>query len=285
VPRVAITLITIAVIALAVVAALIYNRRVWRPRQRRDPTHVDGLNATEASVPLVTLAVLLMTFVLVQVFGSWSAVSDEETREATATLQLFRVAQLFEDVGVRDDLKGDVVCYAISVAEQDWPAMADDAASDVPTYWGQRIRDIAAAEGNKPQLHPAAQDLIGQDANRSAARQARLGEARPAIPTALYVLMLLVVATTLVMLSVITAASVRPRVHLAIVIVSTLAFGAALLLIRDLDQPYDGVTGRSPAETEFIIDLMRPDAPAALPCDPAGLPIDEPGFVATKTPL
>jgi len=279
------SVITIAVIAVAVVAALLYNRRVWRPAQRRDPTHVDGLNATEASVPLVTLAVLLLTFVLVQVFGSWSAVSDEETREATAALQLFRSAQLFEDVSVRDDLKGDVFCYAISVAEQDWPAMADDSASDVPTYWGQRIRDVAAAEGRKAHFHPAAQDLIEQDAERSAARQDRLGEARPAIPTALYLLMLVVVATALVMLSVVTSATVRPRVHLAIVVVSTLAFGATLLLIRDLDDPYNGATARAPAETEFIIDLMRPDSPATLPCDPAGLPVDEPGFAATRTPL
>jgi hypothetical protein len=47
------TLVTILVIALAELA---YNRRVWRPRQARDPSHADGLNATEASVPLVTLA-------------------------------------------------------------------------------------------------------------------------------------------------------------------------------------------------------------------------------------
>jgi hypothetical protein len=282
---VAITLITIAVIVLAVVAALLYNRHVWRPRQARDPTHADGLNATEASVPLVTLAVLLLTFVLVQVFGSWSAVSDQETAEATATLQLFREAQLFEDVAVRAELEGDVVCYAISVAKQDWPAMGDREVSSVPTYWGQQIRDIAAAEVRKRPLRAEAHDLIEHDGHRSTARQARLGEARPSIPTALYVLMLLVVATTLVMLSVITAASVRSRVHLAIVLVSTLAFGATLLLIRDLDQPYDGVTGRSPAETEFIVDLIRPDAPAPLPCDDAGLPTDDPAFVAARIPL
>jgi hypothetical protein len=60
--------------------------------------------------------------------------------------------------------------------------------------------------------------------------------------------MLVVVAISLVMLSVVTAASVRPGVHAAIVIVSTLAFGAPLLLIRDLDEPFNGVTARSPAE-------------------------------------
>ena len=271
VPRVAITLITIAVIALAVVAALLYNRHVWRPRQARDSTHADGLNATEASVPLVTLAVLLLTFVLVQVFGSWSAVSDQETAEATATLQLFREAQLFDDVAVRAELEGDVVCYAISVAEQDWPAMGDREVSSVPTYWGQQIRDIAAAELRKRPLRAGAHDLIEHDGDRSTARQARLAEARPTIPTALYVLLLLVVATTLVMLSVITAASVRPTSAISRSCSSRrLAFGATLLLIRDLDQPYDGVTGRSPAETEFIVDLIRPEAPAPLPCDDGG---------------
>jgi hypothetical protein len=279
------TLITVAVIALAVIAAIAYNRRVWRPAQARDPTHVDGLNATEASVPLVTLAVLLLTFVLVQVFGSWSAVSDEETAEATATLQLSREAQLFGDRATAAELQGDVLCYAISVVEQDWPAMGDRAASNVPTYWGQRIRDLAATAERDPRLHEDAQDLIEHDADRSAARQNRLGEARPAIPTALYVLLLVVVATALVMLSVITSATVRPGVHLAIVVVSTVAFGLMLLLIRDLDDPYDGITARSPAETEFIIDLIRPDAPASLPCDAAGLPLDAPDFEPSRTPL
>ncbi len=279
------TLITIAVIALAVTGAVLYNRHVWRPRQARDPTHADGLNATEASVPLVTLAVLLLTFVLVQVFGSWSSVSDEETAEGTATLQLFREGQLFGDAAFRERIEGDVVCYAISVAEQDWPAMGDGEASSVPTYWGQRIRDLAAIEERRPRLRAEAHDLIEHDGARAAARQERLGEARPAIPGALYALMLVVVAITLVVLAVVTASSVRPGVHLAIVIVSTLAFGATLLLIRDLDEPYNGITARSPAETEFIIDLIRPDAPPSLPCDDAGLPIDESGFEPSRLSL
>ena len=39
------TLVTVGVIALAVVGAVLYNRHVWRPRQARDPTHSDGLTA------------------------------------------------------------------------------------------------------------------------------------------------------------------------------------------------------------------------------------------------
>lgn len=38
------------------------------------------------AVPLVTLSVVLLVFVLVQVFSSWTAAGRAETSEATATL-------------------------------------------------------------------------------------------------------------------------------------------------------------------------------------------------------
>jgi hypothetical protein len=92
-----VTLTALVVVVLAVTAALVYNRVVWRPRQASGRTSDDGLSIAAIIGPLATLAVLLLVFVLVQTYASWSAAGDAETAEATATLLLFREADLVKE--------------------------------------------------------------------------------------------------------------------------------------------------------------------------------------------
>ena len=99
-PGDAVTLITLLVVALVVVLALVYNRRVWRPRPAAVRMPGDGLGVGELMAPLASLAVILLVFVLVQTFASWAAAGTAETDEATATLLLFREADLVADARV-----------------------------------------------------------------------------------------------------------------------------------------------------------------------------------------
>lgn len=62
-------------------------------------------------------------------------------------------------------------------------------------------------------------------------------------------------------------------------------FGATVILIRELDQPYSGVTGRDPTPTEFVRAQMEPDAPGELPCDDEGMPKNAPNFRPVTTEL
>lgn len=105
------------------------------------------------------------------------------------------------------------------------------------------------------------------------------------MPTALNLLMLLAVVGTLVIMGVVTASVLRPGPHAAVVIISAVIFGATLLLIRDFDQPYSGITGRDPDQTTFVRNLMAAELRDPLPCDDRGLPLDMPGFRATTSPL
>jgi hypothetical protein len=97
--------------------------------------------------------------------------------------------------------------------------------------------------------------------------------------------MVLTVASTLGVIGVVTAALVRPGVHTAVVVVSAVVFGATLLLIRDFDQPYSGLTGRDPTETIFVRNQIAADVRGPLPCDARGLPRDDPAFRAATSPL
>jgi hypothetical protein len=94
----------------------------------------------ELIAPIASLAVVLLVFVLVQTCSSWAAAGRAETDEATATLLLFRAADLVGGPKLRDTIRRQVVCYATSVVHQDWPAMGHRRVSSVPTYWAARVR-------------------------------------------------------------------------------------------------------------------------------------------------
>ena len=279
------TLITIVVVVLVVAASLAYNRRVWRPRQAAARVPGDGLKVWELTAPLASLAVLLLVFVLVQTYASWAAAGRAETDEATATLLLFREADLVRDARLHDTIRKDIVCYVTSVIHQDWPAMGDDRISNVPTYWAALVREagirlVLARDGSF-----AGEQLVKRDGERATARQNRLGEARPTVPKALSWLMLAVVVMVLAVLGTATLMAAEQSVHLAIVVGAALAFTSTLILIRDLDQPYAGALRREPTQTKFVRGQIAAEVHGRLPCDRAGLPTGAPRFRATTTPL
>ena len=275
------TLTALVVVVLAVTAALVYNRAAWRPRQASGLTSDDGLSIAGIIGPLATLSVLLLVFVLVQTYASWSAAGEAETAEATATLLLFREADLVKDARTRNRLRAAVVCYATSVIRQEWPAMHDRRVSSVPTYWGARIREAGVRLTRTSAEKNAGENLVARDGERASARQERLGEARPMVPQALFLLMVLAVAVTLGIVGVVTERSVGRGVHP----VTGVVLAATLALVRDLDQPYAGALQRSPSQTEFIRAQIAPEVRGPLPCDDGGMPTRAPDFKASTIAL
>ena len=279
------TLTTILLVAVVVAVGLYANRRIWRPRQAAARVPGDGLMVGELTAPLASLAVLLLVFVLVQTYGSWAAAGRAETDEATATLLLFREVDLVGDRGLRESLREQVVCYATSVIHQDWPAMGDRRISNVPTYWGARVRAAGVGLVRRPNESTAGKQIVDRDGERASARLNRLGEARPTVPDALSWLMLIAVLTVLVVLSTASLAAVGPVVQAGIVIAAAAAFAATLLLISDLDHPYAGALRREPTQTQFVLDQIAAEVQGPLPCDSSGLPTDAARFRPTTAPL
>ena len=279
------TLTALVVVVLAVTAALVYNRVAWRPRQADGRTSYDGLTIAGMIGPLATLSVLLLVFVLVQTYGSWSAAGDAETAEATATLLLFREADLVKDARTRNRLRAAVVCYATSVNHQEWPAMHDRRVSSVPTYWGARVRETGVRLTRTSAEANAGEHLVARDGERASARQQRLGEARPTVPGALFLLMVLAVGVTLGIFGVMTDRSVGRGVHAVIVVSTGVVLATTLTLVRDLDQPYSGALRRNPTQTEFIRAQIAPEVRGPLPCDDDGMPTHAPNFRASTSAL
>jgi hypothetical protein len=129
----------------------------------------------------------------------------------------------------------------------------------------------------------AGKELVARDGQRAAARQNRLGEARPTVPKALTWLMLAAVAITLAITGVVTAADVAGA-HRVIVALAAAVFVTALILISDMDQPHRGALKRSPQQAEFVRAQMAAEIRGPLPCDDDGLPLRAPGFRAQTEP-
>ena len=271
-------LITILIAGLAVAAALTVNRLVWRLGQEAGTISPEGLKLDRVAGPLATLAVLLLAFVLVQSFSSWSGARRAEAAEANATLLLFREADLISNPQLRHEVRKQVICYSTSVIEQEWPAMADGKISNVPTYWASTIRRSAIREVRSGADDAAGSAIIRRDGERATARQDLLAEARTAVPPAMYWLMLFTVVVALVLFGVVTMKGMSQGMHAAMVVTTAVVFTSTLLLIRDLDQPYDGINAREPAQTTFVRGQMLAEVVGSLPCDSRGLPTDAPLF-------
>ena len=279
------TFLTIVVVVVVVAAGLAYNRRAWRPRQATAAVPRDGLQVSELIAPVASLAVVLLVFVLVQTYSSWAAAGRAETDEATATLLLFREADLVGDAQVRDTIRRQMVCYATSVVHRDWPAMGRRRVSSVPTYWATLVRDAGVRLVRAQGSSSAGENLVARDGERATARQSRLLEARPTVPGALSWLMLATVVVVLAVIGTATMTTVDRRVHVVIVVAAATIFAATLILIRDLDQPYSGALHREPTQTEFVLRQIAAEVHGPLPCDRNGLPTGVPGFRATTAAL
>jgi hypothetical protein len=280
----AVTLIAIALVVVVVAAGLYYNQRWWRPRQAVAGIPGDGLKVWDLTAPLASLAVLLLVFVLVQTYGSWAAAGRAESDEATATLLLFREADLVRDAPLRSEFRKEVVCYATSVIRQDWPAMGNRRISSVPTYWGAHIREGGVRLAHSPRGSTVGEQIVKRDGERASARLKRLGEARPTVPNALSWLMLAAVVMVLAVLATASNLGVGRLAQVAIVLAAAAAFVSTLLLILDFDHPYAGALRREPTQTELVRDQIAGEVRGPLPCDSTGLPAT-PGFHPTTAPL
>lgn len=278
--------LSLVLIVVAVVIGLAYNRLVWRPRQEAGDLSSDGLQMKEVTGPLASLAVLLVAFTLVQSFNSWSGAKRAEAGEAAATLNLFRQAELYGDARLRDEVRGDVVCYSTAVIEQEWPAMSEGRYSNVPAYWASQIRRTAIRQVRSGTDERAGVAVLDRDRERTIGRQDRLNEAGSDIPTAVFLLMLAAVFAAVLLIGVVTAKGVSPGVHVVVVIAAAIIFGSALLLIRSLDSPFTGFTARGPEQTIAIRSQMLNETSLdELPCDESGLPVDDALFRPRTFPL
>ena len=264
----------VAALVLAALGGFWAQRLLHRERLHDDPlARIEGLPISELVIPVRTLATLLLAFVLVAVFQSYQEAGDEAAEEAGAVLSMAEDAVLLTPAA-RSDLLGTLTCYARSVAGPDWvaqseeagPSPATDAAADAVALSLQRA---AGTRGTEVALG----SILSSNSLRIQARIERIQEAQPSVPGLVWVALMLTVGAAVGGLAAFGHPGVRRRMQLTVLAGTTLVFAFTLVVVHDLDRPYDGPVRIEPTAmrdaARRIAALPGGEAP---PCDLAGTP-------------
>ncbi len=252
--------VLVAVSSLVAGVSLIVRRRA-RPDRDTGPWSSTLSYVATAYGVVVGFSILLL-------FGQFAdarhAVGDEATSIGTA----FEQAALFP--ASAQGIQQALVCYAESVAADDWPAMrrggssagTDAAFAALVESLGRDDEPAAGA------LHAAtATNLASQVGAISTARETRLVAAETAAPAMLWVLLLGGAVFVLVLIFMVTMPA-RPGTQAALVGTAAAFTVVMVLLVVALSRPFADGPGRvSPRLIDETVETMRA-SPNALPLEP-----------------
>ncbi|MEU9706480.1 hypothetical protein [Streptomyces sp. NPDC047981] len=259
--------LVIVVALLALLAGLAANR--WlRPRL----VHADddeGMAVKDLVGPLLTMTVLLLSFVLVTANGSYGKAEVASRGEARALDQLVETAE-YAPATERARIQAGAVCYARAVRVQEWSAMADGNGSPAPNVWSTGFRETFEDLAGQPVFGM----LVAADNKRSDEREERLTQATSSIPSTIFWFLLATLVITVTAIGICLPRR-NNRGQIVTLVVITALLTTALVIIRDVDRPFGGIIDIAPtaiAETERQAQRdFAVNGPAAhLPCDAEG---------------
>jgi hypothetical protein len=219
--------------ALAIGLLLLLRRHGPEDGWFREPQHAAG-----AFTVTGTIFAVLVGFVFLLAFNSYSDARKSTQDEARAATSLFHVAERFPEAD-RDRLQTDVVCYSRSVVASEWPAMATDRTSPAVDRWEARLsRDFDAFDPTGQVEGDAMQSWFGDADLLREARQGRLSEASRFVPTTVWALLLIAGAAVVGFALIVADPRERRGGQVAMVAAVTTAVAASLLIVNFLDRPY-----------------------------------------------
>ncbi|MBT2384452.1 DUF4239 domain-containing protein [Streptomyces sp. ISL-11] len=197
--------------------------------------------------------------------------AEEAVRQEAQTLDHMYKAADFAPTAPRRRLQGDITCYVRAVRSAEWPAMADGHGSPTPDAWASDFHTALLSMDVKSA--PLSQ-LISADQDRDQARQTRVAESTPAIPSPVYWLLLATLSVLVVLLGLCLPTAKSITVTAALVVLTAL-LTCVLLAIRDVERPFSGIIQIKPTALTALEDNMSRHYTATyrhaqLPCTESG---------------
>jgi len=224
------------VLALAAMLAL-------RARSPRGGYFSDTQRASGALAATGTVFAVMVGFAFLISFERFDSARNAAADEAAAATSLFHTAELFRGPVVHE-LQGSVACYAPSVINSEWPAMAEGHSSRLVDSWSTQletrlahVRPRGFGQG-EAELH-----WFSQTDARQKARSRRLDESSAGIPTTIWLLLTVAGIAVVGFVFVFADSAERRNAQLTMVLAVTTAVTASLLMIGFLDLPYGNHAG------------------------------------------
>lgn len=210
-----------------------------------------------ASVADVLGGISLLGAFIIALVLSGTASSYEKaassTKEEANTIDAQYEAAEYADMPFRQQIQGASVCYARAVAGPEWHTMAVNAkSSPVPNNWTGTgplgVRHVLIAMGPDAKGFNLVQPL---DARRGDLRSERIAQASPTVPAVLFWLMVVLIGFALGGLAYCIPRA-ENRAQIIVLTTVTVLFMITVLLIRNLDKPYNGPLAQKPTTMRIV---------------------------------
>jgi len=264
--------IVVGIAGVSIVAMLFARRRA------PEGSHfADGDRAAGVFGVLATGFALLSGFVVFLAFESYDTSRSGASAEARIVAHQFETVQLLP-APARQQLAGELVCYARSVVHQEWPTMKSGTLGDNPNTWGLALfRSLRATQPRSATEQAAYAKYLDERSDREDARADRAHGAQGVIPAPVWIVLFLS-AGILFLFMLFFADPAESAVVQATMMGGVMVLVTSLLLLLAfLDNPYSGDVGAlKPAAMESTLKVLQLDARVVggvvAPCDANGLP-------------
>jgi hypothetical protein len=265
-----------AVVVLLAVALTVGAMLLVRRRAPHGGYFHDGDRAAGVFGVLATGFAVLLGFVVLLAFTSYDVARSGAESEALLVAQQVETAQLL-DSPEREELTGELVCYARSVVEVQWDRMEQGTLGEQLNPWGVEMFHTLQTVEPRTAAEQAAYDMwLSQRQDRETARNDRVHGAVGVIPTPLWLVLFFI--TGLIVLYMMFFADSGERAVVQALLMGTVVsvLTSMLLLLNLLDNPFhDGIGGLQPVAMERALqvideELVYTGFDAPLPCDARG---------------
>jgi hypothetical protein len=255
-------LIIVGAAAVSVAVMLVVRRAAPSGSYFKDVVPAGALYTVIGTAYMVILA-----FVFLVAFESYHAAKSEAQNEATATLAMFHAVQPLSSK-TRNQLQGQVICYAREVISKEWPAMRDGKTS--PAVEARITAMEIDAEEAASEHSAVYEQWSASNDERRQGRQGRIAEAAAVVPSVIW--LVLIIGAVIVIASVCFFADADEAwfPQAAMIAATAIIVVSGLLLVRFLELPYENQSGSiEPTAMARSLALMHqvPNAPVVARCD------------------
>jgi hypothetical protein len=236
----------------------------------------DGDRAAGVFGVLATGFSVLLGFVVFLAFESYDNSRAGAETEALVIAQQFQTAQHMP-LEVRDQLGGELVCYARSVVDREWPRMESGTEGNALNPWGVAMfQSLRLVEPEVPSEEAAYGKWLDQASDREAGRMQRIHAAEGVIPGPLWMVLFAVALLIFVFMLFFADSGERAVVQGLMMGTVVTVMVLMLLIIGFLNNPFrPGFGSLQPSSMERTLEILEQER--TITNDDSPLPCDEDG--------
>jgi hypothetical protein len=223
--------------------------------RRRWPVLADGEHNDVAGFIIAVVGVIyavLLAFVVIVTWENFSQAESTVGQEASALRSIYRESQAFPP-DVRARIHADVLRYASTTIEKEWPAMADGQPGSPEV--NQVLDDMSQSLVQLPATTPIQQEYIGAEADRFnqlvGFRSQRIDYVETGVPGVLWIALGVGAIVTIGFAMIFGLRSTT--LHLIMTGSLSAVIGVLLFVSIAIDHPFAGNVAVRPAPLERVI--------------------------------